>query len=113
MHEDGAALFKLITQYTVVSSLQLSNLSLQQILEFNPTESSVGGSQYAAIAAPDVVTYNSVLNAWANFVVFVASETLGNGCKPSVTVGIRWKPWEILKALNNFEKKMSIKSANT
>ena len=38
-HEDGVALFKLITQYTVVSSLQLSNLSLQQILEFNPAES--------------------------------------------------------------------------
>lgn len=34
--------------------------------EFNPTESSVGGSQYAAIAAPDVVTYNSVLNGYAS-----------------------------------------------
>ena len=35
-HEDGIALFKLITRYTAVSSVQLSNLSLQQILEFDP-----------------------------------------------------------------------------
>ena len=37
-HEDGIALFKKVTIFTAVSSIQLSNLSLQQILEFNPAD---------------------------------------------------------------------------
>ena len=37
-HEDGVSLFKQVTLYTAVSSIQLSNLSLQQILDFNPAE---------------------------------------------------------------------------
>ena len=39
IHEDGIYLFHLITQYTAVSFLQLSNMSLQQILIFNPANS--------------------------------------------------------------------------
>ena len=37
-HEDGIALLKQVTMFTAVSSIQLSNLSLQQILEFNPAD---------------------------------------------------------------------------
>ena len=37
-HEDGVHLFKSITNFTAVSSFQLSNLSLQQILDFDPAE---------------------------------------------------------------------------
>ena len=37
-HEDWVNLFKSITNFTAVSSFQLSNLSLQQILDFDPAE---------------------------------------------------------------------------
>lgn len=37
-HEDGVSLFKLITEFTAVSSIQLSSLSLSQILSFDPAE---------------------------------------------------------------------------
>lgn len=36
--EDEIGLFKLITKFTTVSSFQLSNLSLQKIIKFNPSE---------------------------------------------------------------------------
>ena len=35
-HSDGIALFKKLTTFTTVASLQLSILSFQNILEFNP-----------------------------------------------------------------------------
>jgi hypothetical protein len=37
-HEDGPTLFKRLTSFTMAASLQLSMLSFQQILEFNPAE---------------------------------------------------------------------------
>ena len=37
-HEDGSSLFKLLTSFTTISSLQLSMLAFRQILDFNPAE---------------------------------------------------------------------------
>ena len=37
-HSDGTALFKTLTGFTTVASLQLSMLSFQNILEFNPVD---------------------------------------------------------------------------
>ena len=37
-HEDGPSLFKLLTSFTTISSLQLSMLAFRQILDFDPAE---------------------------------------------------------------------------
>ena len=37
-HEDGIALFKSLTEFTPVATTQLSIMSLQNIIEFDPTE---------------------------------------------------------------------------
>jgi hypothetical protein len=39
-HEDGPTFFKLLTSFTMAASLQLSMMSFQQILEFDPAEHS-------------------------------------------------------------------------